>query len=425
MELQTAKGCRDYAPEEKLLRDQIITQLKTMFERYGFAPLETPTLERMETLSAKYAGGAEILKETFKLKDQGDRDLGLRYDLTVPLSRFVGMNPNLKLPFKRYELGKVFRDGPIKAGRLREFWQCDVDTIGTKSMLADAEVVNLTVEFFRSIGLDVVIEVNSRKILDGIIAGLGVSEQLMIPVITAIDKIKKVEMVEIEKELTGLGVSKSVVSSLFKAFGVTGTNMQRLNKLQLFIQSPAGKEGLQEMEELMKYVDQDAVEFSPSLARGLAYYTGTVFEAFLKDTSFTSSLAGGGRYDSMIGAFLGGTKEYPAVGISFGIEPITEVMKKKQQVTRKTPTQVYVIPIKTVQECTGIVAELRRNGINADMDIMGRSLSKNLDYANSMEIPYVIFVGPDELKQDKVKLREMASGKEQMVRVEDVAAKIK
>src|SRR3990167_5293613 len=161
MELQLPKGTRDFSPEEKIVRDKIVNTLKEVFELYGYAPLETPVFERYEILASKYAGGAEILKETFRFKDQGDRELGLRYDLTVPLARFVSMNPNLKMPFKRYQIGEVFRDGPIKIGRLREFWQCDVDIIGIKSMAADAEVIKLSLTAFKKLNLNPKIKVNN------------------------------------------------------------------------------------------------------------------------------------------------------------------------------------------------------------------------------------------------------------------------
>ena len=174
MELQNAKGTKDIPPEEKIIKQKIVDTLKEVFELYGFNPIETPLLERYETIAAKYAGGAEILKETFKLKDQGKRELALRYDLTVPFSRFVGMNPNLKMPFKRYQIGRVFRDGPIKLGRYREFWQCDVDVVGTKSMKADAECLSIAKEAFKRLNLNVIIKVNNRKILDSMLEYAGV-----------------------------------------------------------------------------------------------------------------------------------------------------------------------------------------------------------------------------------------------------------
>jgi len=191
MNLERAKGTKDYPPEEKIARQEVIDKLRAIFELYGFSPLETPIIERFDVLSAKYAGGAEILKETFKFKDQGDRELGLRYDLTVPLARFIGMNPNLKMPFKRYQMGQVFRDGPIKTGRQREFWQCDVDTVGTKNMIADAEFIKIAQRFFEAIGLNVIIEINNRKLLDGLLEDLKIPEDKKNDVIIAIDKLKK------------------------------------------------------------------------------------------------------------------------------------------------------------------------------------------------------------------------------------------
>ncbi|MBI1968963.1 ATP phosphoribosyltransferase regulatory subunit, partial [Candidatus Woesearchaeota archaeon] len=178
MELQTAKGVRDIPPEEKLLKNQVVRTIQAVFELYGFQPLETPILERYETLTAKFAAGeaSDALKETFKLKDQGDRDLGLRFDLTVPLARYIAMNPMLKLPFKRYELGPVFRDGPIKLGRYREFWQCDADIIGASSLLAEAELLALVQTVFNKLQLDVVIKVNNRKILNGLLEQSGITQ---------------------------------------------------------------------------------------------------------------------------------------------------------------------------------------------------------------------------------------------------------
>jgi len=176
--VQLAKGVRDFAPNEKIARNYLVSTLKTIFENYGFNPLETPIIERLETLAAKTGGGEEIMKEVFQFNDQGKRELGLRFDLTVPMSRFVAMNPNLKMPFKRYQIGRVFRDGPIKLGRYREFWQCDVDTIGSKDMRADAEIITLTQEAFSKLGLDVTILINNRKLLNAIVQKAGISAEL-------------------------------------------------------------------------------------------------------------------------------------------------------------------------------------------------------------------------------------------------------
>lgn len=417
MQLQTAKGTRDFPPEEKIPRNQIVDTLKKIFEKYGFSPLETPILERYETLSAKYAGGSEILKETFKLKDQGNRQLGLRFDLTVPLARFVGMNPTLKMPFKRYEIGRVFRDGPIKAGRLREFWQCDADTIGSESMLADAEIINLATDFFSELKFDFVIKVNNRKLLNGILAEAKITGKKE-DAILVIDKLEKIGEKGVSSELEELGLTKEQIKNLLKLL-----KQKDLKKIK--INNQEGQDGLKELRELFSYLKNNkSAEFDPSLARGLAYYTGTVFEVFSKKGPITSSLAGGGRWDKMIGAYLGTNKEYPAVGIAFGLEPITETLKTKQKETVKTKTKVFLIPIQTQKETIKIAQEFRKAGINTDLDITGRGISKNLNYANSLSIPYVIFIGEDELKKNKLKLKDMKSGQEEFLTKEQIVKKL-
>lgn len=415
MKLQTAKGVRDFPPEEKILRNQIVETLKKNFENYGFAPLETPILERYETLAAKYAGGGEILKETFKLKDQGNRTLGLRFDLTVPLARFVGINPTLKLPFKRYEIGRVFRDGPIKLGRYREFWQCDCDTIGTKSMLAEAEILSMTKQIFKQLNLDITIKVNNRKLLNGILSEAGI-DRYKEDVILTIDKLEKIGEKGVQKELQLMGVNNTQIKNLLKLL-----KQKDLKKIK--ITNEEGKQGLSELKELFTYIKK--IEFDPSLARGLAYYTGTVFEVFLKKGKITSSLAGGGRWDRMIGSYLETEKEYPAVGIAFGLEPIAETLKAKQKQPVKTPTRIFLIPIQTQKQTFKIAEEFRKAGINTDLDIMGRGISKNLNYANSQNIPFVIFIGEEELKKGKLKLKDMKSGKEEYLTKQQIINKLK
>lgn len=191
MTIERAKGTRDLLPEDEILRNEIIDTLKKTFENYGFSPIETPIIERYETLTSKYAGGSEIVKEMFKLKDQGDRDLGLRYDLTVPLARVIVMNPQQKMPFKRYEIGEVFRDGPIKLGRYRQFTQCDADVVGNKNMMADVECIKLAREVFSRLNMKVTIEVNNRKILDSLLDYLKIPNEKREATMIAIDKIKK------------------------------------------------------------------------------------------------------------------------------------------------------------------------------------------------------------------------------------------
>ena len=200
MKLQLPKGMRDIVPEDKIIRDEIVKNLIDTFELYGFNPLETPIVERFDVLSAKFAAGetSDVMKETFKLKDQGKRELGLRFDLTVPFARFVAMNPNMKLPFKRYQVGEVFRDGPIKLGRYREFWQCDVDVVGTRSMIADAELIKLALEAFQKLKLEAYIEINNRKLLQELIINTGVNRRDLQKVIIIIDKLKKFKFIPLQ-----------------------------------------------------------------------------------------------------------------------------------------------------------------------------------------------------------------------------------
>ncbi|MBI4738583.1 histidine--tRNA ligase [Candidatus Woesearchaeota archaeon] len=432
MELLTAKGVRDFAPQDKIARPQVVDLLRTTFELYGFSPLETPIIERLDVLSAKYAGGAEILKETFRFKDQGERDLCLRYDLTVPLARFVGMNPSLKMPFKRYAIGHVFRDGPIKLGRYREFMQCDADIVGASSMLADALCVKMAQSVFERLGLDVVIEVNNRKLLDGILDSLEIPDSKKVEVILEIDKLKKTSLQEVKKELKSKGIDNDAVERLMKILATEGSNIAKLEALKTLVNNRTAADGLKEIEQMLSFVDERNVVFSLCLSRGLAYYTGPVFEVFLRDSrKFSSSLAGGGRYDKMIGSYLRGTKEFPAVGISFGIEPILTVLelqraeKEPKNTQRKTVTEVFVVPIRTTAACLKICDRLRNADIKCDLDIMERGVSKNLEYANTLGIPFCIIAGENELKSKTVKLKDMESGTEETLTVDAVIKKLK
>jgi histidyl-tRNA synthetase len=414
MELQLPRGMRDFPPEEKILRDEVISVLKGIFELYGFSPLETPVVERWEVLSAKYSGGEEILKETFKLTDQGGRQLGLRYDLTVPLARFVGMNPTIKRPFKRYQIGTVYRDGPIKKGRTREFYQCDADIVGSSSPLADAECVQLALDVFEKLGIDVEVKINNRKVLYELAQAAEIPEELTEAAILSLDKLEKIGPDGVLREMIERGIAR--VSA--ERFLSGAQDREALKK----------GEGYRELEPVLSALRDPRVVWTPSLARGLSYYTGTIYEVYAKNSSVTGSLAAGGRYDNMIGQFLGGSEKIPAVGISFGLEPILEVLKEKHpnRIMRKTVTQVYVIPFKTLlAEGRAICQQLRRAGIKTDMDFSAKGISDGLKYANAYEIPFVVIVGPDEVAAGKVKLRDMRSGEEKLLTVDEVPHQIK
>ncbi|RMF07066.1 histidine--tRNA ligase [Candidatus Woesearchaeota archaeon] len=421
MNLQLAKGVRDIPPEEQIVRQRIIETIRNGFESYGFLPLETPVIERYDVLASKYAGGAEILKETFKLTDQGKRQLALRYDLTVPLCRFVGMNPTIKMPFKRYQMGPVFRDGPIKLGRYREFWQVDADIVGARSTAAEAEILSMALRILSNLELDAFIEVNNRKLLDAVLVKAGVENDRLEDFILSVDKLKKIGVEGVKKELEEKGFSTETIDAALAALAVEGTTEEKLSKIEKFVDD---KEGIEELREVFESVNDERIVFNPSLARGLAYYTGTVYEAFLKNSEITSSIAAGGRYDRMIGQFLQTKKEYPAVGISFGLEIIADAYKLLGRSEKQSVAKVFIIPINTRKQCREIAEKLRDAGINTDMDIMGRGISKNLQYANSLSIPFVVIAGEDELAENKVTLRDMKTGQQEMLSVEEVIKKL-
>lgn len=418
MKLQRAKGTRDFSPEEQILRNEIINKIKKKFELSGFSPIETPIIERFDILASKYAGGAEILKETFSFDDQGKRKLALRYDLTVPLCRYVGMNPNLKMPFKRYQIERVYRDGPIKLGRYREFYQCDIDIIGCKNMMAEIQLIEVANNIFKDLNLDIDIRINNRKIMNGIMYDCDIKKENIDKVILSIDKLEKQGKSAVIKELLDKGIEEKSIKKIFKFLDIKDLK-------NLILINEEGKEGIIELKELFTTLKNINIStnFDISLARGLSYYTGTVFEIFLKNNDIKSAVAGGGRYDNMIGNFLSSKQIIPAVGISFGLEVISDAFSKNN--LKKNITELFIIPINTKEECLKIAKEFRDNNINTDLDIIGRGISKNLQYANINKIPYVIIIGDDELKQNKLKLKNMESGEEKLLTKKDIINEVK
>ncbi|MBS3136128.1 histidine--tRNA ligase [Candidatus Woesearchaeota archaeon] len=421
MKLEKAKGTKDYPPENEIARQHVISVIRETFELYGFSPLETSILERQETLAAKFAGGEEILKEVYKLKDQGNRELGLRYDLTVPLARFMGMHPDIRMPFKRYEIGRVFRDGPIKLGRLREFLQCDADIIGVNGISGEIEVLSCARDAFKKLGIEIETRLNSRKLLSEIMAAceIGNTEEAIL----AIDKIEKLGMDYVLKELNSKGISESKSKKLISMIVQKGNNKQTIEAIEK--QLGKGSEGMKEIKGLLSELGKAGCEviFQPSLARGLSYYTGAIYEVYPVQGSVKSSLAAGGRWDNLVSRLLVSKRDYPALGISFGIEPITEVLNEKRPSGIKSPAQIYVIPIGDVDGIK-VVQELRKGGVKADIDIMQRGPSKNIDYAGSLGIPLVGFYGEDEMKKGVIKIRNLNTGKESLVKIKEAARSI-
>ncbi len=406
IELRNVKGCTDYSPREQYIRNYISDTLKKVFEKYGFKPLQTPILCYYDLLALKYDEENDILKEVYKVTDQGNRSLALRYDLTVPFAKYIAINQNTKLPFKRYEIGEVFRNGPVKLGRDREFIQCDVDSVGIEGQLVEAEFVALYVEAYKNLGIDVIIKYNNRKFLSGIIIEAGIAEELVTDTITIIDKFEKLTRKELEKEFEKIGLNSKQMEKLF-----TYLNMKAEELINIESKNSILEEGINELNILKNYIEKlgliEYVQFSPSLARGQEYYTGTVFEVYVKDGSIISSIGGGGRYDKMITDFINNGTTYPAVGVSFGLNVIYEILKNREEFTEKALTDIFIIPMGTEIECLEIAQKMRLAGYKVEVEMKNRKMKKSLEYANEENIPFVFILGEDELANDYITVKNM------------------
>lgn len=406
IELRNVKGCTDYSPREQFIRNYISDTLKKVFEKYGFKPLQTPILCYYDLLALKYDEDSEILNEVYKVTDQADRNLALRYDLTVPFAKYIAINQNTKLPFKRYEIGEVFRNGPVKLGRDREFIQCDVDSVGIEGQLVEAEFVALYVEAYNNLGIDVVIKYNNRKFLSGIIIEAGIPENLVTETITVIDKFEKLTKTELEKEFVKIGLNNEQVEKLLMYLNMDADQLINIeNKNEVLAQ------GIEELNTLKQYIEKlgllEYVQFAPSLARGQEYYTGTVFEVYTKDGSITSSIGGGGRYDKMITEFINNGTIYPAVGVSFGLNVIYEILKNREEFTENALTDIFIIPMGTQIECLQIAEIMRKAGYKVEVEMKNRKMKKSLDYANDEKIPFVFILGEDELANQTITVKDM------------------
>ena len=396
------KGADDLFGNAFKMKNDIVNLLKVSFERYGYQPLETSQLNYLETLTYKYEDNAEIVKEIYKLKDQGDRDLGLRYDLTVPFCKFIAMNRNLKMPFRRYEIGKVWRNGPVKAGRLREFYQCDIDVVGDKSIAVEAEMIVMAVGVYKQIGIEPIVEYGNRKLLTQILQSVGVEDKNIASVIGIVDKMKKITEAELTAELSKY-MPKENVGKLLMAF-----------------KNPPKTNEIVELERLLRvYGVNDNCVFAPHLARGLNVYTGTVWEIFDKERRITSSLGGGGRYDRIITEWIDNGQEYPAVGMSFGLEPIMKVLEQANN-AKYNDSRVWlmVVPMCESNKTLEMLRELREKWFGVLVWNEGR-VGKAFEYADKENIPCVIVVGEKEIASGKIQIKDMRSGNTKEFKMDD------
>lgn len=416
MDYQNVKGTQDYLPNAEIVRRDIRRTLEDVFIQYGCKPLETPILNYTELLASKYGGGAEILEEMYTLSDRGERDLALRYDLTIPFAKVIAMNPTIRMPFKRYEIGKVFRDGPIKTGRFREFTQCDVDIVGVDSQIAEAELMVMALDAFRKLDLEVTIQYNNRKLLTGMLEVFGTEPEKINKGILILDKLEKVGIEAVVSELNDLGLSNSTIA-LIKQF-LTDKGNTSLSYFESYaVQNDQVRQGVIELKELASYLEFLSVDnqcvFNPFLARGLEIYTGTIYEIFLSDQSIKSSIGSGGRYDNAIGGLIGSNESFSTVGISFGLDVIYSAMSSSRKTeTKNANVDYYVIPLGTQKEALMVANDLRKKGYIVEFEMSKKKLGKALEKANKEKVRNVIIIGEEEVTNNQIKIKDMVSGKE-------------
>jgi len=424
------KGTRDFLPEQMIKRNYVVTIIKEVFEKFGFDPLETPALELWETLSGKY--GEEGDRLTYRFIDRGKREVGLRYDLTVPLSRVIAMYPEIPMPFKRYQVQPVWRADKPQKGRFREFYQCDIDIIGSSSMLADAEIIAAFHRVLTRLNFQkFTIRINSRKILSGIAEISGTNPEKEAEVARAIDKFDKIGINGVREELINRGIKPDGANKILQVLNIDGSNSGRLEKLSNLLQaSQPGQDGIKEMKDLLSYlrmleVPEDQILFDLYLARGLDYYTGPIYETRVDEPKI-GSITGGGRYDNLIGLFSG--KNLPATGSSIGLERIVTVMDELEMFPKNLKTSVQVLVTifdsTTLQYSIKIANLLRDRNINCDLYSGNSKLRGQFGLANDRNIPITVVAGPDEMEKNTVNVKNMSSGKQVNVPFESVVEEI-
>jgi histidyl-tRNA synthetase len=424
MKLSRPRGTRDFLPEEMRIRRYIIDRIRRVFELHGFEEMDTPAIELWEVLSLK--SGEEVEHQIYKFQDKAGRWLGLRFDLTVPLARVIASNPNLVKPFKRYCIAKVWRYEEPQSGRYREFLQADIDIIGSQNMIADVECIVTAIDAIKAIGInDIKVKINNRKILEGIFFSMGINKEDLFKVFRIIDKIEKIGEENVIKELSNLNLSNEIIKDIMDIIHKKGE--EALDYVEKnFENIKLVKEGVSELREIINlsqsFEINNLIEVDFSLVRGLDYYTGPVFE--MKSKEHIVSIAGGGRYDDLIEKF--GGISIPATGISLGIERLYEILSRKM-ISNEPITKIFIANVneEVFSEVIRIYKKLISYGISTEIDLMKRKLTRQLEYSNSKNIPYVLIVGPKEIKEGIFKLRDMKNKKEYDVKIEEIPKIIK
>lgn len=429
------KGTRDFSPAEMMRRTYIFETIKSVFRTYGFAPLETPAMENLSTLLGKY--GDEGDKLLFKILNSGDYaaglddeqlrtaskicEKGLRYDLTVPFARYIVQHQSeIVLPFKRYQIQPVWRADRPQKGRYREFYQCDVDVIGSRSLINEVELIEIVERVFGKLGINVTLKMNNRKILYGIAEAIGHADKMM-DITVAIDKLEKIGIDNVRVELSERGLEQEAIDRLQPILELSESNSEKLNKLRDVIScSETGLRGIAEMEEIFGYVEALGlnlpIELDLSLARGLNYYTGAIFEVKAMDYAI-GSICGGGRYDDLTGIF--GMPDTSGVGISFGADRIYDVMTGLNLFPEEVDFSTKVLFVNLGEQermaAMRIMRTLRDHGIATEIYPEPAKMKKQMEYANRRSIPYVVIIGSNELQNGQATVKNMRTGEQSAV----------
>jgi histidyl-tRNA synthetase len=444
------KGTRDFSPQEMVRRNYIFDTIKKVFQRYGYLPIETPAMENLSTLMGKY--GEEGDKLIFKILNSGDFKEGvdvsldakqlvnkisekaLKYDLTVPFARYVVQHQHeITFPFKRYQIQPVWRADRPQKGRYREFYQCDADVIGSNSLVNEVELTQMIDDVFTTLKVPVLIKINNRKILSGIAEVIGEKEKI-VTITVAIDKLDKIGADAVNKELTENGVSEKAIEKLQPLIEFKGTTLEKTNFLKtLLATSKIGMKGIEEVEYIFKTVDMlqlnsATTELDITLARGLNYYTGAIFEVKANVGTLTSSICGGGRYDDLTGIF--GLPNMSGVGISFGADRIYDVLNElnlyPESVSSSTQLLFVTFGEKEHEFCLPILARARKAGINSEVyPDASAKMKKQMSYADDKKIPFVVIIGGDEMQSGQLTLKNMESGEQEKLSIENIINKLK
>lgn len=424
-EPRTLAGFMELLPNEQILFEQMKQTIENTYQKFGFLPLDTPIIELSEVLLAK--AGGETEKQIYRF-NKGETDLSLRFDLTVPLSKYVAKNyGNLSFPFRRYQVGKVYRGERTQKGRFREFYQCDIDVIGDGELdiINDAELPSIIYTIFKELGFDnFTICINNRKILNGLFESLGQKEN-SVEILRVIDKIDKIGKEAVIEELTKLKVEKTEIQTIMNFIAIDGTSDEKIEKLEnLGIENEVYAKGVEELKQVIKNirlfgVPDNNFKVDLTIARGLDYYTGTVYETFLNDYREVGSVCSGGRYENLSEYYT--DKKLPGVGISIGLTRLFYKLNELNLIKaeQKSVSQVLIIPmLEDLEQPIKLATELRKLGVNTEVYLNDKKLKAKFKYADKLKIPYVVVIGEDEIATNMANIKNMETGEEKKVKLE-------